>query len=142
MKLNAINNSPSFGKIVIEDGKQTRTQKKIIKRILKDRNLTSELVENLEKSNTDIYIKPNANGDSVDLRLYTDIDFFGIRVTPYCKLNHQMKATFNPSYQSEFNINVGISNFFERASKMNLHSDKNVALVNAALANPKDADHY
>ena len=56
MKINS-NSSQSFGKIIYEGEKPSKIQKRIIKNIKKNKNLTPKLVKDLENLDTDIYIK-------------------------------------------------------------------------------------
>ena len=137
MKIGSINNTPSFGKVIIEKGAKTKGQKKIIKRILKDKYLTDKLVKDLENLNTDIYIKPDADGVSVGIKLLTDIDYFGRKVVPYeGRYNTQLKTTINPNRSGELYANIAISNFLKRAGELDFGSDKNIELIKKAMQNP------
>ena len=142
MKINAINSSPSFGKVIIEKGRQTKAQKKIIKRILKDPQMTKKLVRDLEKLNTDIYIKPNADGVAVGIKLLTDIEFFGAKVIPYeGRYNTKMRTSINPNISGELYANIAISNFLKRAGELDFGSDKNLKLIEKAMQNPKNSEN-
>ena len=142
MQIGSINNTPSFGKVIIEKGSKTKNQKKIIKKILKNPLLTKKLVNDLEMLGTDIYIKPSADGETVGIKLLTDIDFFGRKVIPYeGRYNTQLKTTINPNLNGELYANIAISNFLKRAGELDFGSDKNIELVKKAMQDPNNSEN-
>ena len=142
MQIGSINNTPSFGKVIIEKGSKTKNQKKIIKKILKNPLLTKKLVNDLELLGTDIYIKPSADGETVGIKLLTDIDFFGRKVIPYeGRYNTQLKTTINPNLNGELYANIAISNFLKRAGELDFGSDKNIELVKKAMQDPNNSEN-
>ena len=142
MQIGSINNTPSFGKVIIEKGAKTKNQKKIIKKILKNPLLTKKLVNDLEMLGTDIYIKPSADGETVGIKLLTDIDFFGRKVIPYeGRYNTQLKTTINPNLNGELYANIAISNFLKRAGELDFGSDKNIELVKKAMQDPNNSEN-
>ena len=142
MQIGSINNTPSFGKVIIEKGSKTKNQKKLIKKILKNPLLTKKLVNDLEMLGTDIYIKPSADGETVGIKLLTDIDFFGRKVIPYeGRYNTQLKTTINPNLNGELYANIAISNFLKRAGELDFGSDKNIELVKKAMQDPNNSEN-
>ena len=151
MKIGAINNR-SFGAIYIEqEGKLTEVtkkdyikklknfdispvQKKTIKSIFKNPGFTEELVKDLENLSTDIYISPKKYSDTVNVKLYTDIDWFGKKIIPYDgRYTSKMETFINPNWQGEFISELAITNFFQRAKDMDFGSDKNLKVINEAI---------
>ena len=134
MKTNFINKR-SFGAIYIYGPKKpSKLQKKITNKILDAPGLTEKLVKDLEQINTDIVVLQHPLGDAVELKLYTDLDFFGKKIIPYDgRYTSKMETFLNPSTQNEMIINMKINNFFCRAKDMDLGSDKNLSVINSAI---------
>ena len=151
MKIGAINNR-SFGAVFIEqEGNSIEVtkknykkklknfdispvQKKTIKNIFKNPGFTEKLVKDLENLSTDIYISPKRYSDTVGIKLYTDIDWFGEKIIPYDgRYTSKMETFINPTFQGEFISNLATTNFFQRAKDMDFGSDKNLKIINEVI---------
>ena len=69
MKINAVSKKQSFGALMLEKKKATNQQKLIINNIKKTILENKYNVHLLEHKYTDVYISPNSDGKSVDLKL-------------------------------------------------------------------------
>ena len=134
MKICSMKNTPSFGRVIVEDDKATKSQKVLIKSIMKNKNLTKELIKDLEKKDTDIYITSEDDGETVTLNLYTCIDYFDIKVVPYDdQYNSPIMTQLNPSKNGQLVTNLAIYNFFQRANNLDLGSEKNIKAFEKAM---------
>lgn len=138
MKIGQLNSNQSFGKLVINAKDASRTQRKIINRVLDSSHYSPQLISDLENQGTDLYICADKDKKSVHLSLLTDCDFMGLKMVPVDSLGNRIEATLNHhEINGELRSCLALIRFLNQAKKLNVLSPKNIDIYSETVYGKK-----